>query len=26
MFWPLANPDSFEAPPSLLSLRTSKQR
>jgi glutamate synthase domain-containing protein 2 len=26
IFWPQANPDSFAAPPSLLSLRTSKQR
>ena len=26
MFWPLADPDTFAAPPSLLSLRTSKQR
>ncbi len=26
LFWPLANPDTFSAPPSLLSLRTSKQR
>jgi glutamate synthase domain-containing protein 2 len=26
IFWPQANPDSFSAPPSLLSLRTSKQR
>ena len=26
IFWPQANPDSFDAPPSLLSLRTSKQR
>ncbi len=26
IFWPQANPDSFDAPPSLLALRTSKQR
>lgn len=26
LFWPLANPDTFSAPPSLLSLRRSKQR
>jgi hypothetical protein len=26
MFWPQANADSFDAPPSLLALRTSKQR
>jgi glutamate synthase domain-containing protein 2 len=26
MFWPQANPDSFDAPVSLLALRTSKQR
>jgi glutamate synthase domain-containing protein 2 len=26
MFWPQADPDSFAAPPSLLALRTSKQR
>jgi glutamate synthase domain-containing protein 2 len=26
MFWPQASPDSFDAPPSLLALRTSKQR
>jgi glutamate synthase domain-containing protein 2 len=26
LFWPAANPDTFAAPPSLLSLRTSKQR
>ena len=26
IFWPQANPDSFETPPSLLALRTSKQR
>jgi glutamate synthase domain-containing protein 2 len=26
IFWPQANPDSFTAPPSLLALRTSKQR
>jgi glutamate synthase domain-containing protein 2 len=26
VFWPQANPDSFDAPPSLLALRTSKQR
>ncbi len=26
LFWPPANPDTFAAPPSLLSLRTSKQR
>ncbi len=26
LFWPLANADTFSAPPSLLSLRTSKQR
>jgi glutamate synthase domain-containing protein 2 len=26
LFWPQANPDSFETPASLLALRTSKQR
>ncbi|MCI1730036.1 MAG: FMN-binding glutamate synthase family protein [Chiayiivirga sp.] len=26
IFWPQADPESFEAPPSLLSLQTSKQR
>jgi len=26
VFWGAANPDTFEAPPSILSMRTSKQR